>query len=162
MRISAVITALVCAASVVNAQDAEVVNKIELELTLKRLQGAWVPDMLVTSNGAEKYPLSGRGLVFNGATFARTEGKHTVATGTFKIEGGYLRLAVDSRAPWDLESSDNRAKIQYAFKVDADLLTVCYSTDDKGKPNDLTPGAGRHVVVYKRQTTDAKAPVRGR
>lgn len=135
-----------------NAQTAEMIEKVERELTLKRLQGVWVPDLLVTAQGAEAYPLSGRTLAFlEDNQFARFEGKRNVASGTFKYEDGFLRLTIEDRNPWDLEAADTKQKLQYAFRVGGDLLTLCYSVGDKGKADDLTPGEGRVVVVYKRQ-----------
>jgi hypothetical protein len=148
--------------SAATAQAPEVIAKVERELALKRLQGVWVPDLLITPHGAEAYPLAGRALFFDGSAFGRVEGKRTVASGTFKVEGGFLRLAVTEKSPWDLEGADLRAKLQYAFKVDGDLLTLCYSVGDKGRSDDLSPGEGRQVVVYKRQRTDAKATAGGR
>lgn len=149
------------AASAAAAQTPEVVSKIERELALKRLQGTWVPDLLFTAQGAAAYPHAGRALIFDGDTFTRVEGKRAVADGRFKVEDGFLRLAVENSAPWDLEAGDARTKLRYAFKVDGDLLTLCYTVGDKGKADDLTPGDGRQVVVYKRQRPDAK-PAGGR
>ena len=140
-----------------NGQSPAVIEKIERELTLKRLRGIWIPDLLVTTEGAEAYPIKGRGLYFNETEFARIEGKRTVAIGTFKVEDGILRLKVSSRTPWDLEAADNREQITYAYRVEGDLLTLCFSADSKVKAGDLTPGEGRQVVVYKRQPEDEPA-----
>jgi hypothetical protein len=148
--------------SAATAQTPEIIEKVERELALQRLQGVWVPDLLITPHGAEAYPLAGRALFFDGSAFGRVEGKRAIASGTFKVEDGFLRLAVTDKSPWDLEGADIRAKLQYAFKVDGDLLTLCYSVGDKGKPDDLSPGEGRQVVVYKRQRTDARATPGGR
>lgn len=138
------------------AQTLDIQQKIETELALKRLQGIWVPDLLLTTEGAEAYPLAGRALYLDAGSFARIEGKRTVATGTFTVEHGYLRLNIKDRSPWDLEAADVKDRVQYAFKVEGDLLTVCYSVDNKGKAGDLTPGVGRQVVLYKRQRTDGR------
>jgi hypothetical protein len=148
------------ASSDASAQSPEINAKVKRTLTLKRLQGVWVPDLLITKTGAEAYPLAGRTLVLDGSAFARFEGKRNVASGTFKYEDGFLRLAVEDRSPWDLESGDTPAKVQYAFKVDGDLRTLCFSVGDKGKADDLSPGEGRQVVVYKRQGADAKVTPR--
>lgn len=148
-------------ASPLVAQTADIQQKIETDLAFKRLQGIWVPDLLLTTEGAEAYPLVGRALSFDGSTFLRREGKRTVAIGSFKIEPGYLRLTIKERRPWDLESTPTEETMPYAFKIDGDLLTLSYSIDNKGKPGDLTPGEDKMVVVYKRQRTDsggAKSP----
>jgi hypothetical protein len=140
------------------AQTPEVVDKTEKLLAQKRLKGVWVPDLLMTTKGAEAYPLGGRTLSFlENDRFARFEGKRNVASGTYQLEDGYLRLTAEDRRPWDLESSDLKAKTQYAFKVDGDVLTLCYSVGDKGKADDLAPGDGRLVVVYKRQREEVPA-----
>jgi hypothetical protein len=144
-------------ASTANSQTPEIIDKVERELTLKRLQGTWVPDLLVTTEGAEVYPLAGRALYLTGGEFARFEGKRNAASGTFKVEEGFLRLTVTDRTPWDLEAAASQEKAQYAFKVEGDLLTLCYSAGGKGKAGDLTPGEGRQVVVYKRLRSDDQA-----
>jgi hypothetical protein len=135
----------------VHAQTPEVQKKVEEGLELQRLQGTWAPHLLVTTQGAEDYPLAGRGLYFHGSEFIRTEGKRSIAAGSFKVEEGYLRLTVKDRSPWDLEAGEIKEKAQYAFKVEGDLLTLCYSTGNKGRAGDLTAGEGRQVVVYRRQ-----------
>jgi RNA polymerase sigma factor (sigma-70 family) len=135
----------------VNAQTTEIQKTVQENLDLKRLQGTWTPHLLVTTEGAEDYPLAGRALYFHGSEFVRMEGKRTVASGTFKVEEGYLRLTVKDRTPWDLEAPEIKDKTQYAFKLEGDVLTLCYSTNNKGRAGDLTPGAGRQVVVYRRQ-----------
>ena len=141
-----------------NAQTPEMIEKVERQLTLKRLEGVWVPDLLVTPQGAEAYPLGGRSLAFlDGNQFIRIEGRRRVAGGTFKVEDGFLRLSVEDRTPWDLEAPGVREKVQYAFQVEGDLLTLCYTVGDKGKAGDLSPGEGRQVVVYKRQKADGPA-----
>jgi hypothetical protein len=133
-----------------------VVDQVEQSLAKKRLQGTWVPDLLVTKQGAEAYPLSGRLLSFDESQFARFEGRRCVAIGAFKIEDGFLRLEATERSPWDLEAGTPRDKTQYAFKVEGDLLTLCFSADNKGKAGDLLPGESRQVVVYKRQKPEVK------
>ena len=156
--IPAVITLLLLTTSGANAQTAEMIEKVERQQTLKRLQGVWVPDLLMTPQGAEAYPLGGRMLAFvEGDQFLRYEGKRNVASGTFKVEDGFLRLTVEDRNPWDLEAPDARQKVQFAFKVEGDVLTLCYSVGDKGKAGDLVPGEGRQVVVYKRQHEGGRA-----
>lgn len=150
MMIPALMALLV--ASDGHAQSADAVGKVEQLLTLKRLEGTWVPDVLLTPQGAESYPLSGRSLSFvDGKQFVRWEGKRKVALGTFAIEEGFLRLTTRERNPWDLETSAPKEKVQYAFKVEGDVLTLCYTVGDKGKADDLRPGEGRQVIVYKRQ-----------
>ncbi|AWM35881.1 hypothetical protein GobsT_63880 [Gemmata obscuriglobus] len=155
--ILAVLALLLLISSEANAQTAEAIEKIDRQLTLKRLEGIWVPDLLMTPQGAEAYPLAGRSLaLLDGDKFIRLEGKRNVASGTFKVEDGFLRLTVEDRNPWDLETSDTKQKVQYAFKVEGDVLTLCYSVGDKGKAGDLSPGEGRQVVVYKRQRDGAR------
>ncbi len=154
--LSSALMAVLLISSTVSAQTPEMIAKVDGVLTQKRLQGAWVPDLLMTTKGAEAYPLSGRALVFDGTVFARVEGKRTVASGSWKIEEGFLRLTVEERNRWDLEAAETPAKLQYAFKVEGDVLTLCYSAGDKGKPDDLSPGKGRQVVVYKRQKDKGK------
>ena len=46
--------------------------------------------------------------------------------------------------------------MQYAFKVDGDVMTLCYTLRDKGKADDFTPGKGKQVVVYRRYESDGK------
>jgi RNA polymerase sigma factor (sigma-70 family) len=141
----------------VSAQSREVQQKVETNLELQRLQGVWVPQLLLTTKGAEAYPLAGRALYFHGSEFVRIEGRHTVASGSFRVEDGYLRLQVKDHTPWDLEAADIRESTQYAFRVEGDQLTLCYSIGNKGKAGDLTPGKGRLVVVYRRQAKAADA-----
>jgi RNA polymerase sigma factor (sigma-70 family) len=129
-----------------------VVDDVERELATKRLQGAWAPDLLLTARGAETYPLTGRALIFTNDRFVRLEGKRTVSSGTFRVQDGFLRLNVTERSPWDLEAAAARGKSQYTFKIDGDVLTLCYAVGDSAKADDLTPGEGRLVVVYKRQS----------
>jgi hypothetical protein len=136
------------------AQTPDVIAKVEKEMALKRLQGTWVPDLLITTEGAEAYPLTGRYLGFDGGQFYRFEGRRSVATGTFTVEDGFLRLVSTESNPWDLEGAAIRGKSQYAFRIEGDVLTLCYSVGDKGKAGDLTPGEGRQVVVYRRQRAD--------
>jgi 4a-hydroxytetrahydrobiopterin dehydratase len=71
-----------------------------------------VPDLLLTQQGAEVYPLTGRALVFHGSDFIRAEAKRAVASGTFRAEpGGLLRLTITdvqltvrlTRDMWQLE-----------------------------------------------------------
>ena len=140
--------------SSVNAQSPAVIERVERELTLKRLQGIWIPDLLVTKEGAESYPLKGRRLYFAGTDFARIEGNRTIAMGSFKAEDGILQLKVSDPTPWDLEAADSKDQVTFAYRVESDLLTLCFSADGKVKAGDLTPGAGRQVVVYKRQPAD--------
>ena len=150
--VPAVLALPLLAAPQAGAQTPEMIERVERQLTLKRLEGVWVPDLLVTTQGAEAYPLGGRMLgLLEGNQFVRFEGRRNVAGGTFKVEDGFLRLTVEDRTPWDLEAPDVRPKTQYAFKVEGDVLTLCYSVGDKGKADDLSPGEGRQVVVYKRQ-----------
>ena len=100
--ISALIMLLV-SASCGTAQTADIIRKVQDELELKRLHGAWVPDLLITDDGAKAYPLTGRMLVFSeGNAFGRYEGMKNVASGTFKIEDSFLRLTVENRTPWML------------------------------------------------------------
>jgi hypothetical protein len=121
-----------------------VIEKLDRQLTLKRLEGVWVPDLLVTTRGAEPYPFGVRSLaLLDGGVFARTEGKGAVSSGTFKVEDGFLRLSVEERALTDLEAPAPRPKLQYAFRVEGDVLTLSYSLGDGGKAGDLTPGEGR-------------------
>jgi hypothetical protein len=134
----------------VDAQTAEIQQKVERQLQVKKLQGAWVPYLLVTTQGAEAYPLTGRALHFDRSEFTRIEGKRVVVSGSFEIAEGFLRLTVKDRKPWDLEAGEAKGKTQYAFKITGDILTLCYSVGNKGKAGDLTPGTGRQVVVYKR------------
>lgn len=165
MRPASIIVTLAAALSTTRAgpaQSPEIASKVDRALTLKRLQGKWTPDLLVTQHGAEAYPLSGRALLFDGARFARIEGKRVVASGTFSIDDGFLRLAVENRSPWDLEIADNGANPRYAFKVEGDVLTLCYSINGKGGADDLTAGEGRQVVVYRRPPADARTPARDR
>jgi hypothetical protein len=138
------------------AQTPDIQEKIAEDLAFKRLNGFWVPELLLTTEGAEAYPLKGRLLWLDRGTFARMEGKRTVASGSYKVEQGYLRLTVEDRSAWDLEAGEIKDKLQYAFKIDGDLLTLCYSVGNKGKAGDLTPGEGRTVVVYKRQRADGR------
>jgi hypothetical protein len=157
--IAALALFLCVSASGAIAQSADVIRKVQDELELKRLHGAWVPDLLITDDGARAYPLSGRLLVFSdGNFFGRYEGlkRNPVASGTFKIEDSFLRLTVDNRTPWDLETGGVKTKVQYAFKVDGDVMTLCYTLRDKGKAGDLTPGKGKQVVVYRRYESDGK------
>ncbi|VTS07508.1 hypothetical protein [Tuwongella immobilis] len=133
------------------AQTPDVVTRVESELAQKRLQGVWIPQWLVTKPGVGAYPLSGRALIFERDTVIRTEGKRTVASGTFSIESGLLRLHFVDRQPWDLEHGPIRSKLNYSFKIDGDLLTLCLAADDKLKPTDCAPGEGRQVVIYQRQ-----------
>ena len=149
---------LLLTASGANAQTAEMIEEVKRKLTVKRLHGVWVPDLLVTAQGAEAYPLAGRRLALTEAGhFIRSEGVRTVASGTFAVEDWFLRLTIESRTPWDLEALEARERVQYAFRVEGDLLTLCYSVGDKGKADDLTPGEGRQVVVYKRQREPGQA-----
>lgn len=164
-RLTALALAL-AAAGPAAAQSPEVIDRVERELTVKRLQGAWVPDLLFTPEGAEPYPLAGRALYFDKDNFVRLEGKKVVAQGTFRAEaGGLLRLTVTAAQPWDLESGGGPAKGEqrYAFKVDGDVLTLCFVAGNKAKAGDLTPGEGRQVVVYRRPPDDKKAagPAKG-
>jgi hypothetical protein len=140
----------------VSAQTPEIQKNLENNLALKRLQGVWLPQLLLTTKGAEAYPLAGRALCFQGSEFIRIEGKRTVASGSFKVEDGYLRLTVKDRTPWDLEAPAIPQNTQYAFRVEGDQLTLCYSIGNKGKAGDLTPGKGRLVVVYRRQAKPAE------
>lgn len=135
----------------VAGQTPEVVAQVERDLAAKRLQGTWVPDVLVTAEGAEAYPLAGRSLGFDGGRFARHEGRRCVALGTFEIDGGVLRLTVAEARPWDPEAAPGRERAEYAFRVEGDRLTLCHATTGGVKAGDLSPGAGRLVVVYKRQ-----------
>jgi hypothetical protein len=154
MRTRTLLAALaiaVVSASAARAQTAEIVAKIDTDLNTKRLQGEWVPDLQLRAHGARAYPFTGRMLVFDNGTFTRFEAKQAVAMGKYKIEEGFLRLAVESSSPWDLESPEPRKNLQYAFHVEGDVLTLCYTVGDKGTANDLTPGDRKHVVVYKRQ-----------
>jgi hypothetical protein len=50
----------------------------------------------------------------------------------------------------------DRVRLRYGFKVEGDLLTLCYTTADSATPNDLKPGEGRKVVVYRRQRFDSR------
>jgi hypothetical protein len=162
------------------AQSPEMIEKVVRELTLKRLEGAWVPDLLVTSEGAEKYPLAGRILCFGrsedvaqgdgkgkdaSGSFSRFEGNRHVDSGSFKVQDGYLRLTVKDRNPWDLEAGEAKDKLQYAYKVDDDVLTLCYTVGNKGKVDDLAPGKGKQVVIYRRRPEPDQAtkpkPVKG-
>ena len=138
-----------------DAQDPTVIEKLGRELSRKRLQGYWVPDLIVTAEGAERYPLAGRGLFFENGDFTKVEGNRTVASGSFKVEDGYLRLTVKESCAWDLEAAPVRDKVQYAIRIDGDLLTLCYSVGDKGRAHDLAPGEGRMVVVYKLKPLEA-------
>jgi hypothetical protein len=147
----AVVAVSLFGASGAFAQTAEVVRQIDQDLNLKRLKGTWLPELRITKSGAEQYPNANKAIVFDGETFTRFEARQAVAMGKFKIEDGFLRLSVESSSPWDLEATDTRKAVQYAFKVDGDVLTLCYTVGDKGKADDLTPGEGRQVVVYKRQ-----------
>jgi len=137
------------------AQSPEVIEKVTKALAIKQFQGYWVPELLVTKDGAEKYPLGGRALFFDGLNFVRVEGKRWVESGTFKVDQGILRLSVTHRSRWDLEAAepktDSKESIQYSFKVDDDVLTLCYSLDNKPKIGDLTPSEQRQVIVYFRK-----------
>src|SRR6516162_3823054 len=152
-----VVFMLVAGIEKLGAQTPEIQQKIDRELDLKRLQGTWVPDLLVTAEGAEPYPLAGRALLFDRSDFIRVEGKRAVASGSFNIEDGFLRLSIKDRKPWDLEAAIAKDKVQCAYKIDGDVLTLSYSVGNVGKAGDLTPGENKQVVVYKRQRADANA-----
>ncbi len=159
MRLTTMFSAMILIIGIIapaSAQTPEIAEKIERDLTQRRLQGAWLPDMIITTEGAQKYPIMGRSLVFNGTTVARLEGNHIIEAGNFKFDDGFLRLTISDRNPWDVEWNVVRDKVQYAYKVDGDLLTLCYTVGNKGKAGDLTPGDGRTVVVYKRQVAENK------
>lgn len=139
----------------VRAQSPEAIEKATRELAIKQFQGYWAPELLITKEGAEKYPLGGRTLLFDGANFCRVEGKRWVEFGTFKIDQGILLLSVTHRNRWDIEAagpkSDLKDSIQYSFKVDDDVLTLCCSLDNKARVGDLMPSEQRQVIVYYRK-----------
>ncbi len=152
-----------------NAQSEETIKKVERMLAIKQLKGTWIPDLLMTTKGAEKYPLAGRAIYFDvdenqrgdgkdqvSGEFARREGNRVVASGKFKIEDGFLKLTVEDSSPWDLEAGKTSQKLQYAYRIDGDVLTLCYSPGNKGKAKDLMPGKGKQIVVYRRESPDQK------
>jgi len=151
------------------AQTPEITAKIEHDLEMKRLQGAWLPRYLVTDDGVEPYPVQGRALVFTDKAFLRLEGRKTVQAGSFKIEAGrrHLDLTVESATPWDVEGPPRAEKepgrVECVYRVVGDLLTVGTAAAGKARPDNLRAGPGRTVVVYERQKDDTGAspqPVR--
>jgi uncharacterized protein (TIGR03067 family) len=120
-----------------------------------RLQGEWLPKYLLTTNGIEPYPLKGRTLDFTDNGFTQTEGRRRVQTGTFSLDPSSrgLDLVVEQHDAWDVGATPQKPTVpqtlRCGYRVNGDLLTVCY-TADKTRPSDLTPGAGRTVVVYER------------
>jgi hypothetical protein len=159
--VSNLVAALLLAGTAqVSAQTLEIQQKIEKDLELKKLQGVWVPKLLVTSRGVEEYPLKGRVLLFQGNDFVRMEGTRPVLLGTFGIEPSaeawQLDLLVTARDAWDFEMADvpspkARNKFECAYRVAGDLLTISYDTRGLGRPADLRAGEGRHVIVYERE-----------
>jgi hypothetical protein len=155
------VTLLLAGAARVSAQTLEIQQKVEKDLELKKLQGVWVPKLLVTRRGVEEYPLKGRVLLFQKNHFVRMEGARPVLLGTFGVEPSsvawQLDLMVIARDPWDFETADApspkpKLKFECAYRVAGDLLTVSYDVKGIGRPTDLTAGDGRYVVVYERDT----------
>ena len=102
--VSTLVVALLLAGRA-SAQTLELQQKIEKSLELKKLQGVWVPKLLVSSRGVEEYPLKGRVLLFQKNDFVRMEGARPVMLGTFGIEPSaeawHLDLMVTARDPRD-------------------------------------------------------------
>ncbi len=144
------------------AQTPEMIEKVEKGLELKRLEGAWIPKYLVTSDGLEYYPVQGRALVFTDKTFARIEGQKLVHSGSFKIslKERHLDFTVEETKSWDVEKFTEEPKVPFTlnctYRVTGDLLTICQTGVGKKHPDDLKPGEGRTVVVYERQKEGTK------
>ncbi len=148
------------------AQTPEAIAKVEYDLAMKRLQGVWIPDSLITADGLQVYPVKGRALVFSQNEFARLDGNKVVQGGKFALfpaDPGVIDFNITDRDDWDLERAtatpDKPLKKQKAvFKIDGDVLTVAYPVPGRNRPDDLRAAPHRQVVVYKRQVEKVVEP----
>ena len=170
MRLSAVILLLSLGfATTGRAQTPAIQTKIDNQLNLKRLQGAWVPAFLITEAGLEAYPVQGRMMVIQNLDFARFDGQKNVQSGTLTFypgDGASIDFNLNDRLDWDLERAnftpDKLLRKQKAlFKIDGDVLTVAYPVPGRHRPDDLKAGPHRQVIVYNRaveKVPEAKGP----
>lgn len=170
MRQAGVVCAMILfTASAVTAQTPNIVDKVEYDLSMKRLQGIWIPEFLITDAGLEAYPLKSRMLYISETDFARFDGGKNVQSGKFALfmgEGNAIDFQITDRLEWDLERAnaipDKPLKKQKAlFKVEGDILTIAYPAPGRGRPDDLRAAAHRQVIVYKRHVDkipEAKVP----
>lgn len=143
--------------SAANAQNPAIVGRLDLDLNLKRLQGTWIPEFLVTDKGLEAYPLKGRSLIVSQNGFARFDGGKNVQSGTIALfpgDGASIDFIINDRLEWDFESATHTPdkllrRHKALFKIDGDLLTIAYPVPGRNRPDDLKAGPHRQVVVYK-------------
>lgn len=149
------------------AQTPKIVNQLERDLVGKRLQGIWLPKLLVTSDGAQKYPVAGRAMIIQGTDFARTEGDFIVQSGTIELFLGdqtAIDFIITNRVDWDFERANtipeknlNRQKAR--LKIDGDMLTIVFSQPGRARPDDFTATAKTQVIVFNRQIEAKKEEV---
>ena len=140
------------------AQTPGIVARVDNELSLKRLQGAWIPEFQITDAGLEAYPLKGRSLIISDLSFARFDGTKNVQSGslTFYIgDGASIDFVINDRLDWDFERATHTPdkvlrKQKALFKIDGDTLTIAYPVPGRNRPDDLKAGPHRQVIVYKR------------
>lgn len=154
----AFLTLIITAASTGFSQTPGIVARVDNELNLKRLQGTWVPEFLITDAGLEAYPLKGRSMIIADLAFARFDGTKNVQSGslTFYIgDGASIDFVINDRLDWDFErlnhTPDKVLRRQKAlFKIEGDVLTIAYPVPGRNRPDDLKAASHRQVIVYKR------------
>ncbi|WP_020469566.1 hypothetical protein [Zavarzinella formosa] len=158
--------ALLLTVSAGMAQTPEMIARVEFDLTMKRLQGVWIPEFQITGDGLEAYPVKGRSLIVSGTEFARLDGGKNVQSGTIALflgDPGVMDFNITDRIDWDLERANFTPdklirKQKTMFKVDGDVLTIAYPVPGRNRPDDLRAAPNRQVVVYKRQVEKIEEP----
>ena len=124
-------------------------DKADLEMEVRRFQGAWTIESSET--GGKKLPISElKGLI---VTFEGN--KHTVKKGNEVIQAGTQKLG-PSRSPKAIdvtmtEGPNKGAVLLGIYEISGDTLKVCFDPEGKKRPTEFRSGSGSQtLVVHKR------------